>query len=226
MERKRRGETVYELIRAGIVDGTYSPGGKLPSEADLCAHHDVSRPVIREALARLRVEGLIVSRQGSGTYVSEEPNSRKSGSGFAPVRNINDIDQCFDFRLSLEGEAAYHAAQNRTEADLQVIENALQHVVEALETGGEVDVFAFYVAIAEATHIHFFPSVMNSMRRHVMVGMKLGEEFSHLAADERSKMVHTEQRAIVRAIRARDGEGARSAMRKHINQSRRRLFLG
>ena len=88
--------------RADIIDRTYSPDGKLPSEAAPCAHHAVLRPVIREILDPLRVEGLIVSRQGSGTYVRGKPNSRKPGSGFAPVKSINDIDQCFDFRLSLD----------------------------------------------------------------------------------------------------------------------------
>ena len=95
-----------------------------------------------------------------------------------------------------------------------------------MESGGEIDEFAFYLAIVEASHIHFFPSVMNSMRRHVMVGLKFGEELSHLAADERSNVVYAEQCAIVEAIRASEGEAARAAMREHIHQSRRRLFLG
>lgn len=228
MRNKRLGEATYERIRSGIVDGTYRPGVKLPSEARLCVELDVSRPVVREALARLRVEGLIVSRQGSGTFVRERADGRVNGTAFAPVKNLRDIDQCFDFRLALEGEAAFHAARNRGEPDLAAIQAMMNKLARAAETGatGDADDFGFHIAVAEATRIHFFASVISSMRLHVVVGMKLAEELSRVGTSKRLRLVESEHQAVFDAIRAQEPEHARDAMRHHIDSSRRRLFLG
>ena len=228
MRNKRIGDAVYGDLKAGILDGTYPEGGKLPPESSLCERYEVSRPVVREALARLRVEGLIASRQGSGTFVRKPTARPDSDAGFAPVKNLNDIHQCFDFRLSLEGEGAFHAARNREDTDIEAIERAMERFMNATEsgTGGEADDFSFHIAIAKASHIYFFPSVMESMRQHIMVGMTLAEELSRFEPRERLGMVHAEHKAVLDAVRAQEPEQARRAMREHIDASRRRLFLG
>jgi GntR family transcriptional regulator, transcriptional repressor for pyruvate dehydrogenase complex len=61
-----RASTIASVLQANIASGHYGAGDRLPSEADLCAHFDVSRPTLREALGRLSALGLIVSRRGSG----------------------------------------------------------------------------------------------------------------------------------------------------------------
>lgn len=61
-----RAATIAAVLQANIASGHYRPGDRLPSEADLCAHFQVSRPTLREALGRLSAIGLIVSRRGSG----------------------------------------------------------------------------------------------------------------------------------------------------------------
>jgi GntR family transcriptional regulator len=57
-------------IRADIEDGTYPIDSKIPSEEELCALYDVSRITVRKALEELAEEGLLVRRQGKGTFVS------------------------------------------------------------------------------------------------------------------------------------------------------------
>lgn len=228
MQSKRIGETVYVELKAGILNGTFPEGGKLPPESSLCKQYEVSRPVVREALARLQVEGLIASRQGSGTFVRKKTANLHKDPAFAPVKNLNDIQLCFDFRLSLEGEAAFHAAMNRQDADIEAAERAIEKFENAIASGArsEADDFAFHIAIAEASHIHFFPSVMESIRQHVMVGMSLAKELSRFESRQRLQMVHAEHSAVLEQVRARESEGARTAMREHIDESRRRLFLG
>ena len=227
MAQAKRGEEVYERLRGRVLDGTYPRDSKLPSEPRLCAEFGVSRPVIREALARLRVEGLILSRQGAGTFVlAAAPTS--PADRLAPVRNLRDIRQCFDFRVALEGEAAFHAAQDCDNGDLAAIREAFDAFTEARGRGEPSDDldFAFHVAVSEATHIHFFASVITSMRPHIMVGMELAEELSGVGSAERMRHVLAEHEAIFEAIRDGRADDARVAMRRHIDASRHRLFEG
>jgi GntR family transcriptional regulator len=60
-----------DTLRSLIDNGTWLPGTQLPGEADLCKLFTVSRTVIRQALAELDHEGLIVRKKGKGTFVAE-----------------------------------------------------------------------------------------------------------------------------------------------------------
>ena len=66
-------DVAYEQILADIMDGVFAENARLPAEGALAERFGISRPVVREALARLRDDGLIVSRQGSGSYVTARP---------------------------------------------------------------------------------------------------------------------------------------------------------
>lgn len=61
---------LYGILRAGIVDGTWQPGDKLPSETELIERHDVSRITARRALSELVQDGLIYREQGRGSFVA------------------------------------------------------------------------------------------------------------------------------------------------------------
>jgi DNA-binding GntR family transcriptional regulator len=67
---------VADQLRQDILLGHYAPGVKLPAERDMCSHYDVSRITIRQALALLEDEQLVIRRQGSGTYVCQNPTRR------------------------------------------------------------------------------------------------------------------------------------------------------
>lgn len=64
-------EQIAAHLREGILQGSFSPGGKLPSESSLMSHFEVSRDTVRQALRRLAEEGLVESRQGKGTYARD-----------------------------------------------------------------------------------------------------------------------------------------------------------
>src|SRR5688572_9204859 len=70
----RLSEAIYDGIVELIARGDFALNSRLPSEAELSARFGASRPVVREALGRLREDGLIVSRQGSGSYVRRQPD--------------------------------------------------------------------------------------------------------------------------------------------------------
>lgn len=220
------GDEIYSRLHSRILDAIYPTGGKLPSEPALCREFGVSRPVVREALARLRAEGLIVSRQGAGTFVQQI--SGPPLRGFPPVKNLKDIQDCFDFRIGLEGEAAFHAAANRDEADLEGLRLSWEALERAVGGGGSAndEDFEFHIAISRATRIHFFTSVITSMRQHIMVGINLADELSSVRQDQRMRLVRAEHEAIFAAIVEQDAERASAAMRRHLENTRRRLFDG
>ncbi len=86
---------VYERILALIVNGEFALNTRLPSEVSLSRQFGASRPVVREALARLREDKMIVSRQGSGSYVVRQPDH--AVLRFAPAGSIADIQRFFEF---------------------------------------------------------------------------------------------------------------------------------
>lgn len=89
---REAGEALYlhvlQALKSEIVDGVYAVGSQLPTEDDLCARFAVSRYTVREALRRLRDDGLVSSRQGSGTTVIP---CAPAGSDVHHVTSINDL---------------------------------------------------------------------------------------------------------------------------------------
>ncbi len=75
-KRKPLSTVVAESLSEKIRSGALKPGQQLPTEIELCAEYDVSRTVVREAVARLRSDGLVVPHQGRGMFVSETPEPR------------------------------------------------------------------------------------------------------------------------------------------------------
>ncbi|MCI0375896.1 MAG: GntR family transcriptional regulator [Lacticaseibacillus paracasei] len=63
-------EQIRNEIRQAILDGNLKRGEQLPSESDLCTHYEVSRITIRKALTLLTDEGLVIRRQGKGSFVA------------------------------------------------------------------------------------------------------------------------------------------------------------
>src|SRR5690242_13483965 len=100
----RSGEPLYlQVVRAlkeEIVSGVYPIGSQLPTEEELCERFSVSRYTVREALRRLREDGLVSSRQGAGTTVVPP---RPTDSFVHEVMSINDLVAfATDVRFAIE----------------------------------------------------------------------------------------------------------------------------
>ena len=217
---------IYERIFELIVSGEYPERSRLPSEFELSRRFGASRPIVREALARLRDDGLIVSRQGSGSYVQRRPDA--AVLRFVPVGSVADIQRCFEFRVGIEGAAAALAALRWEEEDLAEIRAALQDLDDCIREGRlgvEADA-RFHRAIAEATHNPFHVSVQRSLEPHVAFGMNLARNLSLLRPAARLRIVQNVHEVIVAAIEARDTARAQKAMETHVENARRRVFEG
>lgn len=219
-------DRVYEQVLTKIISGEIAVGKKMPTEHALCADLQVSRPVLRQALRQLRADDVIVSRQGSGSYVVRQPD--KAILDFAPASSISDIQRTFEFRAAVEGEAAYLSALRRTEADLSRIRAALHELDRCIKTGAlGVDADEdFHVAVCDASDNRYFSVARAAMKASILTGMNLTRNLSLTKPSERLALVQQEHYLILDAITCQDPAAARSAMRNHVENARKRVFDG
>lgn len=222
----RLSRSVYDGIVELIAHGDLALNTRLPSEAKLSAMFKASRPVVREALARLREDGVVVSRQGSGSYVRRQPDL--AVLQLNPIGSIADVQRCFEFRAGLEPAAAALAALRWEPEDMRSIDEAMTALEVCLQTGvlGADEDNRLHEAIADATHNHYHASVQRLLRPHISAGMNITRSLSLMRTEERIRRVQDEHVAIIEALRARDPEQASHQMKTHILNARQRMFEG
>ncbi|TAK87427.1 MAG: FadR family transcriptional regulator [Betaproteobacteria bacterium] len=221
---QRLRDEIYEVLMQQIVSGEYSVGGRLPGEFALARSVGVSRPVLRQALARLRSDGLIRSRRGAGNFVIRR--EARSTLEFGPLQSIPDVHRCLEFRAALETAAARHAAALQDSAGLGEIGRSMEAMEKAVANGGpsvEPD-FEFHLAIARATRNRFFVITLEALRAPVLFGIDLTRSLSKKPASQRLEDVCAEHRRIHEAIRDADAEAAGMAMARHVQAGISRLF--
>jgi DNA-binding FadR family transcriptional regulator len=217
-------------MAALIERGEFGADGRLPAESELAARFGVSRPVIREALSHLRVKGVITSRKGSGSYLQKRPGRESDlpTIGFGPINSLAQVRKCYEFRASIEGDAAYYAAQNRTVENLRSMKDALDGMESAITQGvlGLNPDLEFHFVVARASGNEFFEAVMESMRIPLEFAVNLARSLTLTRPLEHLLTVQAEHVAMFEAIEAGDKDAARSAMRTHIENACSRIFEG
>ncbi len=220
----RLADRLYEQILEQIVSGKLEKGSRLPSEAELCRLFQVSRPIVREALSRLQADGLVRSRQGSGSYIEQQPS--RAFLKLAPPGSIADVLRCYEVRISLESEAAALAAQRRSGAQLNRIKRTLaelERIVETSELGIEADV-AFHKSFVAASENHLFVSIFSALEPIIESGLQIGRGLSLLDDRTRLERVYREHARIYEGIAASDSDEARAAVRDHFANSLNRIL--
>lgn len=217
---------VYDRIVDMIASGAFPLNSRLPTEMELSERFDASRPVVREALQRLRDDGLIVSRQGSGSYVKRRPEA--DVLQLVPVGSLADVQRCFEFRAGLEPATAALAAQRRDDDDLARLDMAMWALEKCLAEGhlGVEEDSNLHDEIARATHNQYHASVQASLRSHVIAGMNVTRSLSLRRSQAQLRAVQDEHEKIVEAIRSQNADAAYAAMKAHILSARNRMFEG
>jgi GntR family transcriptional repressor for pyruvate dehydrogenase complex len=223
VSRKGLPDIVFERMLRAIKSGAYKPDERLPTENDLAAEFEVSRPIIREALRRLREQGLIYSRRGAGSFV--RALGLREPLGFGQLENVADLLNCYEFRMTIEPAAAAAAAARHDKDSLAAIRQALELLRDATKRQAhrEDADYQFHLAIARAAQNTYFSTAMEALKDHIAMGMKF-----HGASVKREATglarVFDEHEAIANAIALGDKDSARQLMLTHLTGSRERLF--
>ncbi len=223
-------ETVINMLSAQIESGTYAPGAKLPSEQELCRQFGVSRTVVREAVASLRLGGRLYSRQGLGVFVSE-PDQQRLSFAVEPGGDARAALHVLELRLAVELEAVTLAATRRTPAALADITRAFDRW-NAVEPGDPAATaladYEFHLAIARATNNPQFPRFLEALGQDITLDLRLKHEHAvDTHPKTHAKRIAREHGAILSAISQGDPKAARIALRRHLEESLnryRRLF--
>lgn len=224
--RKRR-DSLASVVAKGLAEqierGDYAVGDKIPIEAQLCEMYNVSRTVVREAIATLRSEGLVTSRHGVGVFVEERGNPALSITKEA-AGELSDVLELLELRLGVEVEAAGLAAQRATGDDLRQIRDVLEKTRDLdafAEQRREMD-YAFHLAIARASGNSWMPKFMDFIGPVIIPRSQLLHASQPEITRDYLRQMVEEHRQIVEAIAARDTTGAQVAMRMHLSTSLRR----
>jgi DNA-binding FadR family transcriptional regulator len=223
--------TLAQRVVAGLKDkilaGDLPPGHKLPSEAELIDEYGVSRTVVREAVTRLRAEGLVETFQGRGSFVLAMPEPTSFTVESAAIRTHHDVLDMIDFRLGIECEAAALAAARVDAAGAESVRAALEAFVAAApEDQVEAD-FRFHRAVAAASRNRFYLELLDSLGPMMIMlpRTRLGDAYSLTDAAHVDRVLR-EHDNVAAAVIAGDPDLARAAMRLHLGNSRRRLSPG
>jgi DNA-binding GntR family transcriptional regulator len=201
-------EQAYAILRQRIITGEMPPGTEV-SELELAEQLSMSKTPVREALARLGVEG----------FVEAFP---RRGYRITPV-TVKDMNDLFAVRSMLEGTASAMAAKNLTEAELDRLDE-LANASYVLEETSSVRSFIeanenFHAAIARGS---------GNPRLYGLVMSHLEEcaRFFYMGARARDVNPETnnDHHRIVEVLRQRNAERAHTMMIEHNENTRRGLL--
>jgi len=213
MAEKRLHHTVARAIIDMIESGNLPPGTRLPGERDLAERFSVSRVVVREAEISLEAVGRLEIKVGSGVYVRESP----APNGLAlPSVTPFELTQT---RLLFEPECAALAAKMITDQQIAELEATIDIMasspIDSLE--GEQADMDFHLLIAKATSNDanvFFLQTLWRMRTEIDVVKRAYSSICHEDPNHRVD----EHSQIMVALRNRDPDAAREAMRAHFSR--------
>jgi DNA-binding FadR family transcriptional regulator len=216
-------EQLSAILEDEIVNGKYPLGSRLPTEEKLAGDFGVSRSVVREAIARMKSDGLVTTRQGLGAFVAES----FAGVPFRILTVADDarreVREIFELRIGVEAEAAALAAERATPEQLAEIRDALIAVTEAAGSDGNTaeEDLRFHRAIALAANNRLYNQFIAFLELHVRVQLDIS--LAKSKANDRLKLIKAEHEAIYEAIRSKDPDAARKAVATHLRNGIERL---
>jgi GntR family transcriptional repressor for pyruvate dehydrogenase complex len=215
-------EQIVAQIQKSIVEGKLQPGDKLPPERELGEQFGVSRTAVREAVKALREKGLVEIWPGKGTYVSDIISSTsgvvRDSLGVIVAAGLSDgMLDLVQVREILEAEIAAVAAEKATEKEIQIMQDAIAVMDEAMD---DVDRYIkadleFHLALAKSTQnplisilIDPIIDLLQEQRRRI---------FLVEGGPQRGQIYHKQ---ILEALIEHDSSAAHKAMVAHLDQVR------
>jgi DNA-binding FadR family transcriptional regulator len=208
-----RADDVVWSLRKMLDNGNYPIGARLPAERDLCVELNVSRTVLRTALARLEAEGRLWRSVGQGTFAGSRPV--KTGSAIVLASAVTSPAEIMEVRLVIEPQGAFHAAVRATEDDIA----HLRHCLLKLENSPYDANYArwdstFHRGIFEAAHNSLFLMLFDAVN-DVRNQASWSNVWARMLPPNHAEFSRQHQR-IVDAISSRDPAAAQESMRAHL----------
>ena len=215
-ESVRRAKVYEEVARQieRLILKKLQPGDKLPSERELAETLGVSRSSIRDAIRSLELLGMVAPRQGAGTIVLEiSTDSLVNPLSKTLKRKGELIGELLDFRKMLEPPLAARAATHASADEISEMEEILERQQQKMRVGENT--------VAEDSEFHYGIALASGNS----VVFKVLDTLMDLLRDTRERSLQVEGRAqkslaghrrILAAIKRHDAEGAKAAMRRHI----------
>lgn len=221
---ERLSDRLAALLRTQVESGALRPGDRLPTEQQLAQAHGVSRTVVREAVHQLKSGGLLLSRQGSGVYVSTAPRNHALSFDPGVLESIDSVVQVREVRRALEGETAALAATRATAAQVAALRRALRAIDRSTADGGDgvAEDMAFHRALTDAAGNPQFGRLLEFLEQFLAEAMRVTRGNEARRADF-MEQVRAEHRAIVDAIAAHQPTLARRRAVEHMQRGDRRL---
>ena len=205
--------------------GDYPPESRLPTETKLAQDYGVSRTIVRSALEHLKNDGVVQSRQGSGTVVVPfDPGAIAKLNRDAQMPRLKD---CYACRLAIEPAIASTVAQSLSDDASSSLEEQrfmLIHNEENDESQRSADDAQFHIQLAHFSRNSFFVSAMNNMRPHMLFAMNVAKTLTLHAQQRHFDLSQKEHLKIIEAILMRNPDIAFEAMRAHIHKGSERIF--
>ena len=210
-------------LTADITSGKLPPGSRLPTEQQMIVATGVSRTVIREAVAALRADRLVVTRQGVGAFVADNVR-RPFRVDFDEHSSLRDVLNVMELRTGVEVEAVGLAAERASAAQIKKIADRFAAIDTAIEHGTTAvdEDFAFHCEIADATGNPQFRKFLEYLGRFIIPRKTVWGQSKPTLGRANLTTFQREHAQILEAIRTRAVQTARSAMQKHLSSSQRR----
>ena len=228
VETTRLYRQIAGQIVALIDSGEFSAGSRLPPERELAGLLGVSRTSVREAIIALEIAGRVDVRVGTGIFVTDDGVRKALTPEAASVgdRGVGPFE-LLAARAVIEGETAALAAKHVRNADIVALRETIVRMRDHAENAAKRDAAdrAFHVRIAETTG--------NGALAHAVAGLwdqRRGDLWARIevhfhTAALRAKTL-ADHEAIVAALAARDADGARKAMHRHLQRVAREFQRG
>lgn len=219
-------DTLAHRLREEIASGRLRPGEKLPTEHQMSETYGVSRPIVREAVGRLKHDGLVTTRQGAGAFVADPGAASTFRLDIADLSDKAEMSAIVELLMAVEATATAHAAVRRSVDDLARIRcqlDAMQAAVDRGDPGVDEDM-AFHRAIVEATGNPYFRDLSQFLDHRVRHFIRTARA-NTARLGGLAQAVQREHEAIFAAIERQDAASARTAAEEHLRNAASRLAL-
>jgi DNA-binding FadR family transcriptional regulator len=216
--RNLHSDVLWELGLA-IVSGQFAEGTILPPDSELLDRFGVSRTVLREALKTLAAKGLIEARARIGTRVLQRNRWNLFDADvlawhFELGPDVRFLRSLAEVRIGIEIQAAALAAERRSDAEAEAMAGWVAKMAEA-ETPADFARYdlEFHRVVAEASANPFMASISALVEMALTAAFTISSPVNEPDALQQTVRVHG---AIAKAIRERDPQAARDAMKEAI----------